>query len=143
MRVDISGVATGTQLTVNWPRQAGVHPPPHRGRDRQAAREVPLDDLVDQDARNPNIAEGRRRPTKTGRSTSRARTPASGWFRSASARTWAACRSATAQATSAAGSAPATARITTRRAASAKRPAPENLHIPLAEFVDDMTILLG
>jgi ubiquinol-cytochrome c reductase iron-sulfur subunit len=55
--VDISGVVTGTQLTVNWlGKPVFIR---RRGPEEiEAARAVPLDDLVDRDARNPNIAEG-------------------------------------------------------------------------------------
>jgi hypothetical protein len=125
MRVDVSGVAVGTQLTVLFlGKPVFIR---HRTEEEiAAAREVPL-----VRPRRPGRAqrEPRRRPTrrtKTARSrTSRARTPANGWSRPASARTSAAFRSATARATSADGSAPATAPTTTPRAASVAVPPPK------------------
>jgi ubiquinol-cytochrome c reductase iron-sulfur subunit len=137
-----AGVAVGTQLTVLFlGKPVFIR---HRTEEEiAAAREVPLEDLVDQDARNANMAEADASDENRSMPTSRATTPANGWSRSASARIWAACPSATAQATSAAGSAPATARTTTGSGRIRRGPAPENLPIPAAEFVDETTILLG
>jgi ubiquinol-cytochrome c reductase iron-sulfur subunit len=124
MRVDVSGVAVGTQLTVLFlGKPVFIR---HRTEEEiAAAREVPLSDLVDQDARNANL--GTAEATDENRSlTDYAGENTGEWLvRWASARTSAACRSATAPATSAAGSAPATARTTTPRAASAAAPPPK------------------
>jgi ubiquinol-cytochrome c reductase iron-sulfur subunit len=56
MRVDVGGVAVGTQLTVLFlGKPVFIR---HRTEEEiAAAREVPLEDLVDQDARNANMAE--------------------------------------------------------------------------------------
>ena len=105
----------------------------------KAAREVPLDELPDPLARNANLDAER----AGDRRESRARPARRQWLVMVQcARISAACRSAS-RAISAAGSAPATARTTTRRAASAAGPAPENLAIPPYAFTTDTTLRIG
>jgi ubiquinol-cytochrome c reductase iron-sulfur subunit len=142
MRVDVSGVAVGTQLTVLFlGKPVFIR---HRTEEEiAAAREVPLEDLVDQDARNANIAEADASDenrsiadfagnntgewlVQTGVCTHLGCVPIGdgagdfgGWF----------CPCHGSHYDSA-------GRI--RRG-----PAPENLPIPPAEFVDETTILLG
>jgi hypothetical protein len=107
-----------------------------------AAREVTLEDLVDQDARNDNI--GRADASDENRSLRRGREHRR--MAGADGRLHApglCAASATMWATSAAGSAPATARTTTRQAASAAAPRPRTFRSRLRNSSTKPTILLG
>jgi Rieske Fe-S protein len=119
LEVDISGLEEGMQLTVKW-RGKPVFLRYRTPEEIEAARNTPLSDLTDTNARNGNEPSRRRRPTPTARSTRRASISS----RSASAPISAACPSAN-PAIGAAGSAPATARITTPPAASERAGARE------------------
>ena len=57
IRVDVSGVEPGTQLTVKWLGKP-VFIRRRTPEEIEAARDVPLTDLVDPDARNANLPAG-------------------------------------------------------------------------------------
>ena len=142
MRVDVSGVSEGTQLTVLFLGKP-VFIRRRTAEEIEAARAVDLAELVDLDARNPNIGpieaadENRSMPAYSGENTGEwlvqigvcthlgcvpigdGAGDFGGWF----------CHCHGSHYDS-------SGRI--RRG-----PAPENLPIPVASFVDDSTILLG
>jgi ubiquinol-cytochrome c reductase iron-sulfur subunit len=139
--VDISGVVTGTQLTVNWlGKPVFIR---HRTEEEiEAARAVPLDDLVDQDARNANLAEAdgdRRKPlARRGREHRRVAGPDRCLHPSglrADRRRRRRFRRLVLP----------LPRLALRRGGPhpQRARAPENLPIPVAEFIDDTTIKLG
>ncbi len=138
LRVDISGVSEGTQLTVLF--QGKPIFIRHRMPDEiAAAREVPLDVLIDPLARNPNIP---------------ADSPATDPNRALDAQeTWLVMRGVCTHLGcvplgDAAGDfggwfCPCHGSHYDTAGRIRKGPAPENLHIPKAEFADETTILLG
>lgn len=124
MRVDVSGVSEGTQLTVLF---LGKPVFIRRRTSKRSKRHAPSIWPNSSTAmRATQISARSRPPMKTGPCRPiRARIPASGWFRSAFAPIWAAFRSAMVPVISVGGSAPAMARITTARAASVADPHPK------------------
>jgi len=57
IRVDVSGIAEGTQLTVKW-RGSPVFIRRRTAAEIEEARSVGLDELIDRDARNDNLTGG-------------------------------------------------------------------------------------
>ena len=143
MRVDVSGVAVGTQLTVLFlGKPVFIR---HRTEEEIAmAREVPLNDLVDQDARNANLDpaaeatdENRSMPNFEGENTGE-------WLVQTGVCTHLGCVPIGDGAGDFGGwFCPCHGSHYDAAGRIRRGPAPENLHIPLAEFVDDSTILLG
>jgi ubiquinol-cytochrome c reductase iron-sulfur subunit len=136
--VDISGVVTGTQLTVNWlGKPVFIR---RRGPEEiEAARAVPLDDLVDRDARNPNIAEGAPATDEN-----RTLDAAEEWLVQIGVCTHLGCVPIGDGAGDYGGwFCPCHGSHYDAAGRIRKGPAPENLHIPVAQFIDDMTIKLG
>ena len=83
LRVDVSGVAAGTQLTVLFPSAKPCSSARRHARGHRAASTVDLDDLVDREARKPQLSRVRRRadrPQPHRCRPSRARTPVNGWW---------------------------------------------------------------
>ena len=142
MRVDVSGVSEGTQLTVLFLGKP-VFIRRRTAEEIEAARAVDLAELVDRDARNPNIGpieaadENRSMPAYSGENTGELLVQIGvcthlgcvpigdgagdfgGWF----------C--------------PCHGSHYDSSGRIRRGPAPENLPIPVASFVDDSTILLG
>jgi ubiquinol-cytochrome c reductase iron-sulfur subunit len=142
MRVDVGGVAVGTQLTVLFlGKPVFIR---HRTEEEiAAAREVPLEDLVDQDARNANMAEAdasdenRSLADFAGENTGE-------WLVQIGVCTHLGCVPIGDGAGDFGGwSCPCHGSHYDGSGRIRRGPAPENLPIPAAEFVDETTILLG
>jgi ubiquinol-cytochrome c reductase iron-sulfur subunit len=142
MRVDVGGVAVGTQLTVLFlGKPVFIR---HRTEEEiAAAREVPLEDLVDQDARNANMAEAdasdenRSLADFAGENTGE-------WLVQIGVCTHLGCVPIGDGAGDFGGwFCPCHGSHYDGSGRIRRGPAPENLPIPAAEFVDETTILLG
>jgi ubiquinol-cytochrome c reductase iron-sulfur subunit len=143
MRVDVSGVAVGTQLTVLFlGKPVFIR---HRTEEEIAeARAVDLDDLPDPIARNPNLGgdvpatdENRSMPDFAGENTGE-------WLVQIGVCTHLGCVPMGDGAGDFGGwFCPCHGSHYDISGRIRQGPAPENLHIPRAEFVDDSTILLG
>ncbi len=136
--VDVSGIEVGTQLTVKW-RGKPVFIRRRTADEIEAARAVDLGDLIDQKAENQNISadadasDANRALDETGEwlvmmgvcthlgcvPLGNASGEFGGWF----------C--------------PCHGSHYDTAGRIRKGPAPENMHIPVNEFVDETTILLG
>ena len=143
VRVDVSGIELGTQLTVLFlGKPVFVR---RRTPDEIAESEaVELSDLVDEDARNPNMAEG-------AEASDRNRTLADfdgentgEWLVQIGVCTHLGCVPIGDGAGDFGGwFCPCHGSHYDGAGRIRRGPAPENLHIPLTEFVDETTILLG
>ena len=143
MRVDVSGVQEGTQLTVLFlGKPVFIR---RRTQDEiEAARAVDMNDLVDTDSRNSNIAAGsdahdenRSLTTPEGENTGE-------WLVMQGVCTHLGCVPLGDGAGEFGGwFCPCHGSHYDTAGRIRKGPAPENLHIPNASFVDDTTILLG
>ena len=143
MRVDVSGVQEGTQLTVLFlGKPVFIR---RRTQDEiEAARAVDMNDLVDTDSRNPNIAAGsdaydenRSLTTPEGENTGE-------WLVMQGVCTHLGCVPLGDGAGEFGGwFCPCHGSHYDTAGRIRKGPAPQNLHIPNASFVDDTTILLG
>jgi len=142
MRVDVSGVAVGTQLTVLFlGKPVFIR---HRSEEEIAeARAVDLGDLPDRIARNPNLGEvpatdeNRSMPDFTGENTGE-------WLVQIGVCTHLGCVPIGDGAGDFNGwFCPCHGSHYDNSGRIRRGPAPENLPIPVAEFVDETTILLG
>ncbi len=143
MRVDVSGVQEGTQLTVLFlGKPVFIR---RRTQDEiEAARAVDMNDLVDTDSRNPNISAGsdahdenRSLTTPEGENTGE-------WLVMQGVCTHLGCVPLGDGAGEFGGwFCPCHGSHYDTAGRIRKGPAPQNLHIPNASFVDDTTILLG
>jgi ubiquinol-cytochrome c reductase iron-sulfur subunit len=143
MRVDVGGVAVGTQLTVLFlGKPVFIR---HRSPEEiEEARAVELSDLPDRIARNPNIDEeadasdeNRSMPDFSGENTGE-------WLVQIGVCTHLGCVPIGDGAGDFNGwFCPCHGSHYDNAGRIRRGPAPENLHIPVAEFVDETTILLG
>ena len=142
MRVDVSGVSEGTQLTVLFLGKP-VFIRRRTAEEIEAARAVDLAELVDRDARNPNIGpieaadENRSMPAYSGENTGE-------WLVQIGVCTHLGCVPIGDGAGDFGGwFCPCHGSHYDSAGRIRRGPAPENLPIPMASFVDDTTILLG
>ena len=142
MRVDVSGVSEGTQLTVLFLGKP-VFIRRRTAEEIEAARAVNLAELVDRDARNPNIGpieaadENRSMPAYSGENTGE-------WLVQIGVCTHLGCVPIGDGAGDFGGwFCPCHGSHYDSSGRIRRGPAPENLPIPVASFVDDSTILLG
>ena len=142
MRVDVSGVSEGTQLTVLFLGKP-VFIRRRTAEEIEAARAVDLAELVDRDARNPNIGpieaadENRSMPAYSGENTGE-------WLVQIGVCTHFGCVPIGDGAGDFGGwFCPCHGSHYDSSGRIRRGPAPENLPIPVASFVDDSTILLG
>lgn len=136
--VDISGVAVGTQLTVNFlGKPVFIR---HRTDDEiAAARAVALEDLPDTNARNPNIA-----PDAEATDLNRTLDAEERWLVQIGVCTHLGCVPIGDGAGDYGGwFCPCHGSHYDSAGRIRKGPAPENLHIPVATFTDETTIRLG
>ena len=142
MRVDVSGVSEGTQLTVLFLGKP-VFIRRRTAEEIEAARAVDLAELVDRDARNPNIGpieaadENRSMPAYSGENTGE-------WLVQIGVCTHLGCVPIGDGAGDFGGwFCPCHGSHYDSSGRIRRGPAPENLPFPVASFVDDSTILLG
>ena len=142
MRVDVSGVSEGTQLTVLFLGKP-VLIRRRTAEEIEAARAVDLAELVDRDARNTNIGpieaadENRSMPAYSGENTGE-------WLVQIGVCTHLGCVPIGDGAGDFGGwFCPCHGSHYDSSGRIRRGPAPENLPIPVASFVDDSTILLG
>ena len=142
MRVDVSGVSEGTQLTVLFLGKP-VFIRRRTAEEIEAARAVDLAELVDRDARNPNIGpieaadENRSMPAYSGENTGE-------WLVQIGVCTHLGCVPIGDGAGDFGGwFCPCHGSHYDSSGRIRRGPAPENLPIPVASFVDYSTILLG
>ena len=142
MRVDVSGVSEGSQLTVLFLGKP-VFIRRRTVEEIEAARAVDLAELVDRDARNPNIGpieatdENRSMPDYSGENTGE-------WLVQIGVCTHLGCVPIGDGAGDFGGwFCPCHGSHYDSAGRIRRGPAPENLPIPVAAFVDDTTILLG
>ena len=142
MRVDVSGVSEGTQLTVLFLGKP-VFIRRRTAEEIEAARAVDLAELVDRDARNPNIGpieaadENRSMPAYSCENTGE-------WLVQIGVCTHLGCVPIGDGAGDFGGwFCPCHGSHYDSSGRIRRGPAPENLPIPVASFVDDSTILLG
>lgn len=142
IRVDVSGVEVGSQLTVKWLGKP-VFIRRRTAEEIEAARAVELSELVDQDARNPNIGptpatdENRTMPDYSGVNTGE-------WLVQIGVCTHLGCVPIGDGAGDFGGwFCPCHGSHYDTSGRIRRGPAPQNLHIPVAEFVDETTIKLG
>ena len=143
--VDVSGIEVGTQLTVKYLGKP-VFIRRRTADEIQAARDVPLDQLVDRDARNPNLGAG-----APATDANRALVPpgaegdgAEEWLVMSGVCTHLGCVPIGDGAGDFGGwFCPCHGSHYDTAGRIRRGPAPENLHIPVAEFTDATTIKLG
>jgi len=142
MRVDVSGVSEGTQLTVLFLGKP-VFIRRRTAEEIEAARSVDVAELVDRDARNPNIGpieasdENRSMPDYSGENTGE-------WLVQIGVCTHLGCVPIGDGAGDFGGwFCPCHGSHYDSSGRIRRGPAPENRPIPVAAFVDDSTILLG
>ncbi len=137
IRVDVSGVAEGTQLTVKYLGKP-VFIRRRTADEVEAARTVDLSELPDQSARNPNIsgdvsaADENRALDETGE-----------WLVQIGVCTHLGCVPLNEAGDFGGWFCPCHGSHYDTSGRIHRGPAPENLHIPVAEFVDETTIVLG
>ncbi len=137
IRVDVSGVAQGTQLTVKW-RGKPVFIRRRTPEEIEAARNTPLEDLVDQDAENAN------KPGAPATDENRALTEDGEWLVMIGICTHLGCVPLGDGAGEFGGwFCPCHGSHYDTAGRIRKGPAPRNLDIPVAAFVDETTIKLG
>ncbi len=137
IRVDISGVEIGTQITVKWLGKP-VFIRRRTEEEIQYAREVPLDDLPDPIDRNEN------KPGQPATDENRALDEAGEWLVMMGVCTHLGCVPLGDGAGDFHGwFCPCHGSHYDSAGRIRKGPAPENLHIPVAEFLDETTIKLG
>ena len=135
--VDISGVAVGTQLTVNFlGKPVFIR---HRTQEEiDAARAVPLSDLIDQTSENPN------KPNTDAADQNRSLDEAGEWLVMTGVCTHLGCVPLGNGSGDFGGwFCPCHGSHYDTAGRIRKGPAPQNLHIPVVAFVDDTTIQLG
>ncbi|SDH07780.1 ubiquinol-cytochrome c reductase iron-sulfur subunit [Alloyangia pacifica] len=142
IRVDVSGVETGTQLTVKW-----LGKPVFIRRRTEAeieeARAVTMDQLVDSDARNENVAAG-----ADASDANRTLDEAGEWLVMMGVCTHLGCVPLGNAGDFTAGGVggwfcPCHGSHYDTAGRIRKGPAPQNLHVPVASFVEETTVLLG
>lgn len=137
IRVDVSGVEPGTQLTVKW-RGKPVFIRRRTPEEIEAARNTPLDDLVDTDAENAN------KPGAPATDENRALTEDGEWLVMIGVCTHLGCVPLGDGAGDFGGwFCPCHGSHYDTAGRIRKGPAPRNLDIPVAAFVDETTIKLG
>ncbi|WCR11127.1 ubiquinol-cytochrome c reductase iron-sulfur subunit [Paracoccus stylophorae] len=137
IQVDISGVETGTQLTVKWLGKP-VFIRRRTETEIEEGRAVQLNELIDQDAENPN------RPGEPALDQNRTLDEAGEWLVMIGVCTHLGCVPIGDGAGDYDGwFCPCHGSHYDTAGRIRRGPAPENLHIPVAEFVDDTTIKLG
>lgn len=145
IRVDTSGIEEGTQLTVKW-RGKPVFIRYRTAEEVEAANQVDLGQLIDKDARNANLAPGAE-ATDTNRGLVAPDTEPgsdSPWLVMMGVCTHLGCVPLGDGAGEFGGwFCPCHGSHYDTSGRIRKGPAPENLHIPTAEFVDASTIKLG
>jgi ubiquinol-cytochrome c reductase iron-sulfur subunit len=136
--VDVSGVEPGTQLTVQWLGKP-VFIRRRTEEEIAAAREVALDDLIDRNARNANAAADA--PADDAH---RALDEAGEWLVMMGVCTHLGCVPIGDGAGDFGGwFCPCHGSHYDTAGRIRRGPAPENLHVPVAAFIDDVTIRLG
>ncbi|AWI84293.1 ubiquinol-cytochrome c reductase iron-sulfur subunit [Alloyangia pacifica] len=142
IRVDVSGVETGTQLTVKW-----LGKPVFIRRRTEAeieeARAVTMDQLVDTEARNENVAAGADATDQN-----RTLDEAGEWLVMMGVCTHLGCVPLGNAGDFTAGGVggwfcPCHGSHYDTAGRIRKGPAPQNLHVPVASFVEETTVLLG
>lgn len=137
IQVDVSGVAEGTQLTVKWLGKP-VFIRRRTPAEIEAGRAVDLGDLIDQNAENQN------RPGELATDENRTLDEAGEWLVQIGVCTHLGCVPIGDGAGDFGGwFCPCHGSHYDTAGRIRKGPAPQNLHIPVAEFVDDTTIKLG
>ena len=137
IRVDISGIEVGTQLTVKWLGKP-VFIRRRTQEEINAARAVKLDELMDQSAENAN------KPEANAEDANRVMDENGEWLVMLGVCTHLGCVPLGDGAGEFGGwFCPCHGSHYDTSGRIRKGPAPENLHIPTAEFVDDATIKLG
>ena len=137
IRVDVSGVEPGTQLTVKW-RGKPVFIRRRTPEEIEAARNTPLEDLVDEDAENAN------KPGAPATDENRALTEDGEWLVMIGVCTHLGCVPLGDGAGEFGGwFCPCHGSHYDTAGRIRKGPAPRNLDIPVAAFVDETTIKLG
>ncbi|WP_104491673.1 ubiquinol-cytochrome c reductase iron-sulfur subunit [Paracoccus denitrificans] len=137
IQVDVSGVETGTQLTVKWlGKPVFIR---RRTEDEiQAGREVDLGQLIDRSAQNPN------KPDAPATDENRTMDEAGEWLVMIGVCTHLGCVPIGDGAGDFGGwFCPCHGSHYDTSGRIRRGPAPQNLHIPVAEFLDDTTIKLG
>lgn len=137
IQVDVSGVDAGTQLTVKWLGKP-VFIRRRTAEEIEAARAVDLSDLIDKSAENANI------PDALATDENRALDETGEWLVQIGVCTHLGCVPIGDGAGDFGGwFCPCHGSHYDTAGRIRKGPAPENLHIPVAEFVDETTIKLG
>ena len=137
IQVDVSGVAEGTQLTVKWLGKP-VFIRRRTPEEIEAGRAVPLTDLIDQSAQNAND------PTLQATDENRTLDEAGEWLVQIGVCTHLGCVPIGDGAGDFGGwFCPCHGSHYDTAGRIRRGPAPQNLHIPVAEFLDDTTIKLG
>jgi ubiquinol-cytochrome c reductase iron-sulfur subunit len=137
IRVDVSGVAPGTQITVKWLGKP-VFIRRRTEEDIAAANDVDVDSLPDPEARNNNIGAG-----APATDANRALDETGEWLVQMGVCTHLGCVPLADAGDFGGWFCPCHGSHYDTSGRIRKGPAPENLPIPLAEFVDDSTIKLG
>ncbi|MWD29611.1 ubiquinol-cytochrome c reductase iron-sulfur subunit [Aquicoccus sp. SCR17] len=137
IRVDVSGVAEGTQLTVKWLGKP-VFIRYRTEKEIEEAREVPLSDLVDPVARNANL-KGEALATDE----NRALDDTGAWLVMMGVCTHLGCVPLGEAGDFDGWFCPCHGSHYDTAGRIRKGPAPENLPVPVAEFADESTIVLG
>lgn len=138
IRVDVAGVSQGSQISVNFQGKP-VFIRRRSDAEIEEARSVPLEDLPDQIARNPNISAD-----APATDANRTLDEAGEWLVEIGVCTHLGCVPIGDGAGDYSGwFCPCHGSHYDGAGRIRKGPAPENLHIPLAEFVDETTIKLG
>ena len=137
IQVDVSGVDTGTQLTVKWLGKP-VFIRRRTPEEIEAARAVDLGELIDQNAENAN------KPGEPATDENRALDEAGEWLVQIGVCTHLGCVPIGDGAGDFGGwFCPCHGSHYAASGRIRRGPAPQNLHIPVAEFLDDTTIKLG
>jgi ubiquinol-cytochrome c reductase iron-sulfur subunit len=138
IRVDISAVEPGTQLTVLWQGKP-VFIRSRTAEEISAAQETPLEDLVDQKAENANLTDPESQATDENRRLSADGT----WLVTMGVCTHLGCVPLDHQGDFGGWFCPCHGSHYDTAGRIRKGPAPRNLPIPIVAFVDDVTIQLG
>jgi len=138
--VDVSGVSEGTQLTVLFQGKP-VFVRRRTAEEIEAARAVPLDALKDTESRNPNAPEGETAPATDA---NRALSDSGEWLVMMGVCTHLGCVPLGDGAGDFGGwFCPCHGSHYDTAGRIRRGPAPENLHVPVAEFISDTVIQLG
>jgi|TARA_Y100000815_G_scaffold196292_1_gene179818 ubiquinol-cytochrome c reductase iron-sulfur subunit len=138
IRVDVSGVEVGTQLTVKYLGKP-IFVRRRTQEEIEAARAVPLSDLIDKTSENPNLS-----PDATAEDQNRTLDEAGEWLVMIGVCTHLGCVPiGNASGDFGGWFCPCHGSHYDTAGRIRKGPAPENLWIPVAEFADETTIKLG